>query len=140
MKNQQLEKLFQEYISAFKRYNLRAVQACYHLPCTLHTPDKIAYLNNDVSFTEEFKDIFTVLQHANTENIIATQASYSQSIDSSLDVCIDWSFIDDKNEVFADFTAFYHVVMIEQDFKIISVVSHDLSNSIELPLKLNIAH
>jgi len=138
MKNEQLENLFQEYISAFKQYDLSAVQLCYQLPCSLHTPEKIAYLHNSDSFTQEFKDIFTVLQHAKTENIIATQASYNQSVGTSLDVCIDWAFIDSKNEVFADFTAFYHVIKVEQDLKILSVVSHDLSNSIALPFKLAI--
>jgi len=138
MIEQQLKKLFEDYILAFKQYDLKAVQACYHLPCTLHTPDKIAYLDNDEHFAQEFKDIFTVLQHANTDEIVTTKATYSHSINSSLDICIDWAFIDNKGEVFADFTAFYHVVKTEQQFKIISVVSHDLSNSVELPLKLDI--
>ena len=138
MVEQQLKKLFEGYILAFKHYDLKAVQACYHLPCTLHTPDKIAYLDNNESFAQEFKDIFTVLQHANTKRIIATKASYSLSINSSLDVCIDWAFIDNKNEVFADFTAFYYVVEIEQQLKIINVVSHDLSNSVELSLSLEL--
>ena len=76
MINQQLDNLFQEYIAAFKQYDLSAVQNCYQLPCTLHTPDKIAYLADNTSFKQEFGDIFTVLQHANTENIIATIKRY----------------------------------------------------------------
>jgi len=132
MKNQQLDNLFQKYISAFKQYDLLAVQDCYQLPCTLHTPDKIAYLADNASFKREFDDIFTVLQHANTDNIIATKATYSLGIGDTLDVCIDWAFIDDKKEVFADFCAFYHLVKVDQQYKIISVVSHDLSNSVAL--------
>ncbi|MFT5758604.1 MAG: hypothetical protein ACI9LM_003350 [Alteromonadaceae bacterium] len=136
MINQQLENLFQKYISAFKRYDLAAVQQYYQLPCTLHTPDKIAYLENDTHFKQEFDDVFTVLGHANTQNIIATKASYNLSVGDALDVCIDWAFVDDKNEVFSDFCAFYHLVKVEQQYKIINVVSHDLSNSVTLRFDL----
>jgi len=138
MKNQPLDNLFQEYISAFKQYDLSAVQHCYQLPCTLHTPDKIAYIADEASFKQEFEDIFTVLQHANTVNIVATKATYSLREGDTLDVCIDWAFIDDKKEVFADFCAFYHLVKVEQQYKIISVVSHDLSNSVALTFDLAI--
>jgi len=132
MIEQQLKKLFKEYIVGFKDYNYTAVQACYHLPCTLHTPDKIAHLANSEIFAQEFKDIFTVLQHANTQEILATNASYSLSMNNAMDVCIDWEFINDKGEAFAVFTAFYHVVEIEKKLKIINVVSHELSNSVAL--------
>lgn len=132
MKNQQLVNLFQDYISAFKQYDLAALKQCYQLPCTLHTPDKIAYLADNANFEQEFKNIFIVLQHANIQKIVVTKASYSLSVSHSVDVCIDWAFIDDKDEVFTDFCAFYHLVKIEQDYKIVNVVSHDLSNSVEL--------
>ncbi|NQZ22708.1 MAG: hypothetical protein HRT53_11690 [Colwellia sp.] len=140
MKSKQLDHLFQAYISAFKHYDLSAVQACYQLPCTLHTPDKIAYIANNVSFKQEFDDIFTVLRHANTENIIATKATYSLGIDDTIDVCIDWAFIDKSKEVFADFCAFYHLVKVAEQYKIISVVSHDLSNSVALTFDLAITN
>jgi hypothetical protein len=138
MKNQQLDNLFQAYILAFKQYDLSAAQQCYQLPCTLHTPDKVAYLASDASFKQEFEDIFTVLRHANTQNIIATKATYSLGVVDTIDVCIDWAFIDDKEEVFADFCAFYHLVKVEEQYKIISVVSHDLSNSVTLTFDLAI--
>jgi hypothetical protein len=140
MINQQLDNLFQEYISAFKQYDLSAVQNCYQLPCTLHTPDKIAYLADNRSFKQEFDDIFTVLQHAKTENIIATKSTYNIGVGETIDVCIDWAFIDDKKEVFADFCAFYHLIKIGEQYKINSVVSHDLSNSVTLAFELDITN
>lgn len=139
MLEQALIKLFKNYIIAFEHCDLKAARACYHLPCTLHTPDKIAYLANSESFNQEFKDIFTVLTHANTKKIIPTAASYNHADDSSIDICVDWAFVDDNDEVFADFSAFFHVVKIDEQFKIMSVVSHDLSNSIELALPLALA-
>jgi hypothetical protein len=76
------------------------------------------------------------LRHANTQNIIATKATYSLGVGDTIDVCIDWAFIDDKKEVFADFCAFYQLIKIEEQYKIISVVSHDLSNSVNLAFNL----
>jgi hypothetical protein len=140
MINQQLDNLFQAYILAFKQYDLLAVQQCYQLPCSLHTPDKIAYIANDADFKQEFVDIFTVLKHANTQNITATNASYSLGVADTIDVCIDWAFIDGKNDVFTDFCAFYHLVKVEEQYKIISVVSHDLSNSVALMFDLAITN
>jgi len=140
MMNQQLVSLFKEYLSAFERYNIAALKQCYSLPCSLHTPDKIVYLSTEFDFEQEFIDIFTVLQHAKTQNIRITKATYSESINGSIDVCIDWAFINNENEVFADFCAFYHVVAFEKKLKIISVVSHELSNSVELSSNLSVVH
>jgi hypothetical protein len=138
MLEQALIELFKDYISAFEQYNFSAARACYHLPCTLHTPDKIAYLSGRESFDKEFEEIFIVLKHANTKKIIPTAASYNNSANSSVDICVDWAFIDDKDEVFADFTAFFHVIKIAEQFKIVSVVSHDLTNSVELEFPLTL--
>ncbi|MBA6302541.1 hypothetical protein [Colwellia sp. MB02u-14] len=131
-----LIKLFKDYISAFEDCNLAAARACYHLPCTLHTPDKIAYLVDSETFNQEFENIFTVLKHANTQKIVPTIASYNQSANGSVDICIDWAFIDNDDEIYADFTAFFHIVKIAEAFKIVSVVSHDLTNSVELAIPL----
>ncbi len=138
MLEQALIKLFKDYISAFEQYNFTAARACYHLPCTLHTPDKIAYLSDSESFDKEFEEIFVVLKHAKTKKIIPTAASFNNSANSSVDICVDWAFIDDNDEIFADFTAFFHVIKIADKFKIVSVVSHDLTNSIELEFSLTL--
>jgi hypothetical protein len=140
MNVQLLVTFFQNYISAFKQFDLAAVQAFYQLPCTLHTPDKIAYLANSADFEREFIDVFTVLKHAKIQNIKVTKATFNESISGSIDVCVDWTFIDDNDEVFADFCAFYHVIKLEEKIKIISVVSHELSNSVELSSRLTISH
>ena len=138
MLEQALIKLFKDYISAFEQYNFTAARACYHLPCTLHTPDKIAYLSDSESFDKEFEEIFIVLKHAKTKKIMPSAARFNNSANSSVDICVDWAFIDDNDEIFADFTAFFHVIKIAEQFKIVSVVSHDLTNSIELEFPLTL--
>jgi len=133
---QQLNELFTRYITAFNDYNMQSVLSCYHLPCTLHTPEKIAYLSNEEQFKQEFIDIFTVLKHANISKIVASKASYQYCQDHSIDICIDWLFYDNNDELFTDFTAFYHVARNDDSAegigKIISVVSHEIENSVEL--------
>lgn len=133
---QQLNELFTRYIKAFSNYDMQAVLSCYHLPCTLHTSEKIAYLSNEKQFKQEFIDIFTVLKHANISKIVASKASYQYCQDHSIDICIDWLFYDNNDEIFTDFTAFYHVASSGDNSegigKIISVVSHVIENSVEL--------
>ena len=140
MQQQQIEHLFDNYLTAFKNYDLDAVVACYHLPCTLHTPDKIVLVNNDDDCRQEFADIFTQLKQASTSKIIARKASYLAVTEQLLLACVDWDFINEQSEVFADFCAYYHIVESsdEQKLKIINVVSHELSNSLLLAIPFSI--
>ncbi len=139
----QLENLFTHYIEAFKVYDMSAVRACYHLPCSLHTPDKIAYLNNEQDFSKEFEDIFIVLKHGGMEKITVTAASYNVTVITLgltlVDVCIDWAFFERDDELFADFSAYYQVLVRDEELKIVSVVSHALENSVALANPLHIA-
>ncbi len=52
-------------------------------------------------------------------------------------VCIDWAFIDADNEIFADFSAFYYLVDVAGQYKIIHVISHSLEQSKVLTYPLN---
>mgnify|MGYP000315441743 CR=1 FL=1 len=142
MNEQKLADLLQSYISAFKRYDLSRVRQCYQLPCALHTPDKIVYLTSELAFEQEFIQIFNVLQDANISDIKATKITFNPLENNTIDMCIDWVFMDDNDAVFTDFCAFYHLVkdeqeQTEQQYKMISVVSHELSNSVELPFSLS---
>ena len=141
MAAQQLETLFNNYIKAFSSYDLDAVIACHHFPCTLHTPDKIVLINTIDDCKQEFNDIFTQLKQANTTKIIARMASYLPIKDGLLLVCIDWDFIDNQGQVFTDFCAYYHISTLnndEQKLSIVNVVSHELSNSLSLENALSI--
>lgn len=139
---QQLITLFERYVEGFHEYNMQKVLSCYSLPCTLHTPDKIAYIDDESAFEQEFIDIFTVLKHASITKIVATKASYQQRHNNSVDVCIDWLFYNDNNEVFTDFTAYYHIEHENNDNgnlgRIVSVVSHELQNSITLKNEISL--
>ncbi|NQY89246.1 MAG: hypothetical protein HRT51_16160 [Colwellia sp.] len=142
MKTQQIETLFDNYLSAFRSYDLDAVVACYHLPCTLHTPDKIVLVNNIDDCRQELNNIFTQLKQANTAKIIAQKSSYMSINDDLLLACVDWNFIDEQGQVFADFCAYYHISILnspEQKLAIINVVSHELANSLSLAHEFSIS-
>lgn len=133
-----LQQLFKYYQQAFLNYQLSEVSSCYHLPCTLNTPDKVVLLLNQDDCKQEFNAIFTQLKAANTGDIIAQKASFQLVSEQVCLVCIEWDFIDDQGSVFADFVALYHVLDIDGALKIINVVSHELNNSLSLEHKLTL--
>ena len=132
MNKMKLKELFKDYQNAFLHYDLDEVSRCYHLPCTLNTPDKIVLLTSQSDCHQEFGAIFTQLKEAKTSNIIAKKASFQQISKQLYLVCIDWDFIDGQGQVFADFAAIYHVLDNEGTLKIINVVSHELDSSLTL--------
>ena len=135
MKTQQIESLFDKYLAAFRVYDLDAVVACYHIPCILHTPDKIVLVNSIDDCQQELNDIFTQLKQAHTAKIVARKASYMSVNDDLLLACVEWEFVDEQGQVFADFCAYYHISILnspKQKLAIVNVVSHELVNSLSL--------
>ena len=132
-----LQNLFKQYQKAFLTYDIDEVISCYHLPCTLNTPDKIILLSNQSDCHNEFNEIFAQLKQAVTSDVVAKKASYVQISKQLYLVCIDWDFIDGQGQVFADFAAVYHVVDIDDTLKIINVISHELENSLTLAKPLH---
>jgi hypothetical protein len=132
-----IQQLFKAYQHSFINYDMDGVSSCYHLPCTLNTPDKIVLLTSRADCQREFGEIFTQLKEANTSDVIAKKASFVQMSEQLYLVCIDWYFIDDQGEVFADFAAIYHVLDTDGVLKIINVVSHELESSLTLTESLS---
>ena len=132
MQEIKLKALFKDYQNGFVHCDIDEVSRCYHLPCTLNTPDKIVLLSSPADCLEEFGSIFSQLKEAKTSNIIAKKASFEQVSKQVYLVCIDWDFIDGQGQVFADFSAIYHVLDNEGTLKIINVISHELDNSLAL--------
>jgi hypothetical protein len=135
---QALEGLFTAYLASFKSVDIPGVQACYHLPCTLNTPEKLLYIESEADFFKEFEQIFKQLKQAAIADITASNSSYSQLSEQLFLVNIDWHFIDSQGQVFADFTAVYHILVTEQKYAIVNVVSVDLSSALSLAHPFNI--
>ena len=127
-----LQQLFKHYQNAFLQCDMDEVISCYHLPCTLNTPDKIVLLASAADCQQEFGAIFTQLKEAKTSNIIAKKASFTQVSEQLYLVCIDWDFIDGQGQVFAAFAAIYHVLDNDGTLKIVNVVSHEIESSLTL--------
>ena len=140
MQTQAIEELFQHYIVAFQQQNMSAIQQCYQLPCTLHTPDKVVLITNDKAFEKEFLDIFTILSHAKISQFLPLKSSFSKLKDDVILACVDWQFIGPNEEVFTDFSAFYHLVLTKGQWHIFNVVSQELSQSIDLETPFKIAY
>lgn len=132
-----LQTLFKRYQQAFLSYDIDALSCCYHLPCTLNTPDKVVLLASQSDCHKEFTTIFTQLKQAKISEIVVKKACFEKISQQVYLVCIDWDFIDEQGVVFADFTAIYHVLYDDSTVKIINVISHELDSSLMLTEPLN---
>ncbi|MDO6489041.1 hypothetical protein Q4506_14990 [Colwellia sp. 4_MG-2023] len=129
MQTKKVTLFLKEYLSAFAHYDLNKAATAYYLPCTLHTPDQVVLVTDIKACQQELTKIFNQLQQAKTSDILIKKASYSLVTDHLFLMSVDWEFLDEKGEIFADFCAIYHLILVDNKLKIINVVSHDLSNS-----------
>jgi len=139
MNKKTIEQLFQRYLVAFEQQHMADTQLCYQLPCTLHTPDKVVLIASEEAFQQEFSEIFAVLSQAEVKRFVALKASFSTLSENLILACIDWQFIGANEEVFTDFSAFYHLTLSDGQWKIFNVVSQELSQSLDLDIAFNIA-
>lgn len=128
----EFKKLFSLYQTAFLQQDMDKLAHCYHIPCTLTTPDKFILLNDKSEFIAEFSAIFEQLKQAGVEKIIAKNSSFKPLYQSMYLVSIDWEFIDENEQVFTDFTAYFYLNRSEEEFKIINVTSHETEGAITL--------
>ncbi|MBL4910657.1 MAG: hypothetical protein JKX78_11690 [Alteromonadaceae bacterium] len=143
---QQLQQLFNHYHQVFKAQNIDEVLGCYHLPCTLVTPDRLVVLNNKQAAEVEFKEIFTGINRLGIQSIKASEASYSvvnENVNENIDdaiimVNIHWQFFTAEGEILADFAALYHIIKNQQQLKIFQVISHENEQTINLPFSLTL--
>ncbi|SEL83948.1 hypothetical protein SAMN05216262_12524 [Colwellia chukchiensis] len=140
MDKAKIEQFFQAYLVAFEQRDIAMAQRCYHMPVTLHTPDKTVLINNSEAFKHEFTDIFTVLKQAEISHFSTLKASFSQLSKHLVLACVDWQFIGPSDEVFTEFSAFYNLTLSDGQWKIFTVVSQELSQSQDLAIAFNIVN
>jgi ketosteroid isomerase-like protein len=136
---EQLKKLFSDYQQAFKVQDIAAVLDCYQLPCTLVTPDRLVLLATIAEAEQEFAQIFSGINELAIQTFTATKASFGNINDNIIAVNIHWQFFAENETVIADFSALYHIVKNEQQFKIFQVISHENEPSITLPWPLELS-
>ena len=132
MIEKQLTQLFQHYIQAFNTFSLEDMLQCCTIPCVLHTPDKVAYLSDEALFINEFSQIFQLLESVDVAKVRPSAASYSEINPNLFIVNVSWAFIDKNNEIYTDFSAFYHIAVQQNEYKITNVISHEQSNAVTL--------
>ena len=139
MITEKLQNLFHAYIQAFAEKNLAKVRTCYHLPCTLTTPDKTVLVNEESEFISEFKDIFELLSQEKITGFKASNASFQALGDDLYLANIHWQFLQGQERVFTEFTAHYYVRENNTKVAIFNVNSVDSNQSLSLanPLTLN---
>lgn len=134
----QLQQLFKAYYQAFSTQNMVETLACYQLPCSLATPERIVFLANNTQAEQEFSQIFSWLEQAKVAYIEAGSASFTKINENIFMVNIYWFFLDQNKQVIADFAALYHVIKTNEQLKIFQVISHEIESSIQLPFPLTL--
>ncbi|WP_448214042.1 hypothetical protein [Colwellia sp. MEBiC06753] len=135
---QQLVNFFLRYIEGFSYYDLSILSNCYQLPCVLSTPEKTIVLSSKAEFDNEFSVIFDMLKTNNTQGFKAANTTYQWLNKHLVCVSIDWKFVGENNQVFAEFSALYHLSFIQEQFKIFNVVSHDTALGTPFEHRLNL--
>tara|TARA_B110000114_G_scaffold103755_1_gene109201 strand:+ start:359 stop:793 length:435 start_codon:yes stop_codon:yes gene_type:complete len=123
-----VQALFHNFKEGINHLNLIKVVDCYHLPCTLNTPDKLSLINTKAELESEVKSLFTQLTKECFYRFELSNTSYMKLTDDMIFASIDWTFIDDNHQVFSEFSAFYHLVIKDKKLKIINATSHQINN------------
>ncbi|MCJ8320983.1 MAG: hypothetical protein MJK12_15195 [Colwellia sp.] len=124
-----IQTLFNCFQNGFYHFDLAKVVDCYHLPCTLNTPDKMSLINTKTELELEINNIFEQLANECFVRFELSNTSFTQLTDDLLFASINWRFIDKTNQVFSEFSAFYHLSIKDKELKIINATSHQISNS-----------
>jgi hypothetical protein len=137
-----IEALFNKFQEGFNHFDLVKVIDCYHVPCTLNTPDKMSLINTTGELENEVDGIFAQLVNEHFVSFQLTNTSFMRLTDELIFVNMDWKFIDKHDQVFSEFSAFYHLTIKDKKLKIINVTSHQISNgkSLGIPFFLSIEH
>jgi len=123
-----VQALFHDFQEGINHLDLIKVVDCYHLPCTLNTPDKMSLINTKTELESEVKSLFTQLTDECFAQFELSNTSYMKLTDDVIFASIDWAFIDDNHQVFSEFSAFYHLAIKDKKLKIINATSHQINN------------
>jgi hypothetical protein len=127
-----IEQFFHVFIDGFKTNNINQLQACYHFPCTLNTPEHIDIIINKEQLAVYLDAIFVQLENEQFSQLQISNAHYTLMNNELILASIDWVFVDDAGDVFSHFSAFYHLACKNNQLFIINAVSHDIKNSQKL--------
>ena len=133
---QQLIELFQMLAQSLADSELSKARRCYHLPCTLSTPDNVMLLTTETEFSEVYQAIFEQLKDQQLSGFKMLNSTYQKLTETVFLVNIDWQFFSDDEQLITEFAAIYHVSVIDKQVKIINAVSQDISQSLALSQSL----
>ena len=89
-------------------------------------------LANEQVFANEFGNIFEMISAQQITGFKTSNASFDMMTEGLILVSIDWRFYTQANNLFTEFTAIYHLTIIDGNYKIINVMSQDTSQALSL--------
>lgn len=135
-----IQQSLNRFQKGFHHFDLAMVVDCYHLPCTLNTPEKMSIINTKAELENEINGIFEQLRHECFARFELSNTSYMQLTEDLSFATINWTFIDKTNQVFSEFSAFYHLSVKDKKLKIINATSHQICNekNLSIPFVLSV--
>ena len=140
MLTETIQKSLNRLQKGFYHFDLVMVMDCYHLPCTLNTPEKISVINTQAELKSEINRIFEQLRHECFARFELNNTSYMQLTENLSFATINWKFFDKSNQIFSEFSAFYHLSVKDKKLKIINATSHQICNeqNLSIPFALSV--
>ncbi|WP_448565456.1 hypothetical protein [Thalassotalea ganghwensis] len=120
------------YIDNFKCLDIEALSGCYQFPCTLSTPDELMLLTNEKELLAQFSDIRQQVQQADVNCITCSNISFSKVCENITLLGMTWLLQTASGQVLSHFFACYHLVTINEHYRIFNVVSQEAEKAVVL--------
>ena len=131
--NQSISQFFSDYQEAFEKLNLEQVRNYYALPCQMSMIGRVSALNNEKEFYTEFEPMFEALSQSGFYRAQYNQRSFAKLNKDQVLVSMGWKFYNHDNIEISEFAVIYDLKLIEDDWKIINVILHNIYKLVPLP-------
>ena len=135
---EQLQQLFQSYITGLSYCEIDTLAECYTLPCTLTSADQVVVITSEEQLDEEVGKMTSWIDESDVASICVVAASYLQQDENLAIAECEWKFIDQDENTISEFSTLFHIQVFEKQAKIIHVNSHDNQISVDLPHSIDI--
>lgn len=135
---EELQQLFQSYITGLSYREIDTLAECYALPCTLTSADQVVVITSEEQLIEEVSKMTSWIDESGVSSICVVAASYLPQDENLAIAECEWKFIDEDENTISEFSTLFHIQVSKKQAKIIHVNSHDNQISVDLPHSIDI--
>lgn len=135
---EELQQLFQSYVTGLSYREIDTLAECYALPCTLTSADQVVVITSEERLNQEVENMTSWIEESGVSSICLVAASYFEQDESTAIAVCEWKFVDQDENTISEFSTLFHIQVSEKRAKIIHVNSHDNQISVDLPHSIDI--